>query len=349
MACGCVDERQRLLLAASSYRSTFDEFGCRKQSAPLQESAVVGAYLADVDLSAALARGGMGPSAPYRRETYFAERISQWRGHEPAIPDDDFSLIKARYWEFTGQWPSPKQRWARNHVLSKDDCRALLWDLDNERASYTYFVKKYLEKFLSIRYMLTGHGSRGRKVSDGFVHKLKVLFSRLQPAFAHTVRASRERYSFVNYNFCFRRLFDLLGKPYLARDFPPLKSRKKREDIIFLWLKLIKYLKWPYINSDAANFGNEFRADLAAIVARRTRHASHADGSDSHSPHARSEPDASGSDCELRRGSDDDPCSSRSRGAFDQILSDVHAAFNRSPDRGDCGFGDGFDKWFWVS
>ena len=125
------------------------------------------------------------------------------------------------------------------------------------------------EKFLTIRWLLTGERSSGVNVSENFVARLKQLFSRLQDPFTQIVKPCRARYSFLNYNFVFRRLFDLLGAPHLGRNFPPLKSRRKREDIIQLWLCICIALKWPYVNSDEKLFGAEHACRISTILSRR--------------------------------------------------------------------------------
>lgn len=97
---------------------------------------------------------------------------------------------------------------------------------------------------MTIRTLLCGIRSLGTDASDDLVEFLKNRFAELQVPFETVVRTEGVRYSFINYNFCFRRLFDLCGASHFGRDFPPLKSKKKREDIIQLWLKLIAFTKW---------------------------------------------------------------------------------------------------------
>jgi len=125
------------------------------------------------------------------------------------------------------------------------------------------------EKFLTIRLALCGRGSLGLRVNEVLILSLKQLFERLQVPFAQLAERTGRRHSFISYNFVFRRLFDLLGCSHLGADFPPLKSKKKREDIISIWLGLITYLQWPYLNSDAQLFGSGHAVDLAALYHRR--------------------------------------------------------------------------------
>lgn len=75
------------------------------------------------------------------------------------------------------------------------------------------------EKFLTIRWLLTGVPSRGRHASAELVEWLKYAFACLQRPFEDIVRRSGIRYSFVSYNFLFRRLFDLYGTPHYGLDF----------------------------------------------------------------------------------------------------------------------------------
>jgi hypothetical protein len=59
--------------------------------------------------------------------------------------------------------------------------------------------------------------------------KLKETFASFEVPFSKVIRNRGERYSLLNYNFLFRRAFDLLGYPHYGSDFPPLKSKKKRD------------------------------------------------------------------------------------------------------------------------
>ena len=129
------------------------------------------------------------------------------------------------------------------------------------------------EKFLSIRRRLCGVSSLGSRAPPELVDFLKQMFSALQIPFESIVRRERIRYSFVNYNFLFRRFFDLWGAPHYGKDFPPLKSKKKREDTILLYLRLLEVVQWPYINSDGELFGKGYHTDIYALRRRRSQHA----------------------------------------------------------------------------
>ncbi len=103
------------------------------------------------------------------------------------------------------------------------------------------------EKFLTIRWYLCGITSYGRNATEELVEFLKWFFASLQVPFETIIRRKGVRYSFINYNFLFRRAFDLydwINCRHYGKDFPPLKSKKKREDVILWYLELLEYTKW---------------------------------------------------------------------------------------------------------
>ena len=125
------------------------------------------------------------------------------------------------------------------------------------------------EKFLTIRRVLCGISSLGSTINDDFVNVLKAMFAALQIPFESIVRQEGVRYSFLNYNFLFRRFFDLCNRSHYGKDFAPLKSKKKREETILLYLRLLEVVKWPYINTDGTLFGTEYHTDITALRRKR--------------------------------------------------------------------------------
>jgi hypothetical protein len=290
--CGCVNGDAVLLVASARYKELYDCSGNRQFQAPLVETVRAGVY-SETPADVIARQTSQTQSAPYQRATYLAERISQWRGLEPSIPHEDFRDIERLYNRYTNKWGifPEEQQWEPNYCLSKEDTRKLLWEIDRQRVKADmkpYFVKKYLEKFLTIRLQLCGRGSLGLHVNDYLALRLKELFKALQVPFAQRAVRTGRRHSFISYNFVFRRLFDLLGCSHLGADFPPLKSRKKREDIVSIWLELIAYLGWPYLNSDAQLYGTSHAVDIYPLSHNhrrtltthkraRTSHAQHSD------------------------------------------------------------------------
>lgn len=140
IACGGVDER--LLVDAATFDELFDAYGNLRQFRPKGEVYHAGEHREDVGVTASIRSSN---SAPYRRATYWAERISQWRQNEPAISADDWQAISTAYITFTSD--GPLKKWDLSYVLTKDDIRELLRSCDKQlelREVRTRFVRRYL-------------------------------------------------------------------------------------------------------------------------------------------------------------------------------------------------------------
>lgn len=181
-------------------------------------------------------------SAPYSEATYLNERIAQWRHEEPPIPYKDTQRIIAAY--------------PGGSTVSKDQIRQLLAGIDKdrvERGKKPRFIRKYLEKWLTIRYELTGWRSRGYYASQLLVQAIRKRFAELLPCFKRRIKGNG-RYSIININFLFRRIFDLEDAAWFAPDFPPLKTDSKRKKLVQMWTEICLELDYPYINSDSVTF-----------------------------------------------------------------------------------------------
>lgn len=233
--CGlCVDS---IRVVSNSYNSIFNGYGCVKADAPLGESTYAGQCITD-DFNDICTR----TSAPYKPRTYFNERLSQWRGREPPIPDDRMEKIKLAYIYDTTYSP--------RYVLAKDDIRKILKTVEDRCSTRFPYGKRYLEKWITIRRALTGVRGYGAECDEDTADQLRDMFKKVYRGFLVTLRGATSRYSLPSYNFIFRRLFDLLGKPVWGCDFPLLKNNSKRCDLVGMWLSIIRYTGWPYINSD---------------------------------------------------------------------------------------------------
>jgi hypothetical protein len=161
------------------------------------------------------------------------------------------------------------------------------------------------------------------------------MFARLQVPFETVVRTEGERYSFVNYNFCFRRLFDWYGTPHYGVDFPPLKSKKKREDAIWLWYKLLCYLKLPYINNDGKLFGAEFHTPLDELIKRRSAARNRTKRKQQQQ---QLEFNAGSGDSGVRRGVHENPSKKPKTEVHDEALLELLSAFDSACNDSDYGF-----------
>ena len=158
-SCGCCrDDVMAVVDCPRSERTMAGGMGFR------QESYTVGAVFEEGDSERVHLRQKRKSSPPYKRETYWSERISQWRLQEPEISRADWQEITDKWNEFTGRYrlegePLPRfeaARWTSlpdgsercNLVLTKEMCRQLLWAIDDETrrvgVGKPVFVKKFL-------------------------------------------------------------------------------------------------------------------------------------------------------------------------------------------------------------
>lgn len=251
-ACGAVIDTIRI--AAPRYKEVFDRNGSIRHNAPKAEAFDYGSFVLDV----CPPRIRKSNSAPYKRLTYWGERLSQWRMREPQIPDNHWNHI-------LDTWERVSKGEFDFNAVDKEFIREILRLVDEELQTTPRFKKKYLEKWLTIRFVLTGKRSYGWNAPQWLCDYMTEMFMQLQIPFDRLVKVTGLRYSFPSLNFCFRRFFDLWGCSHMGKDFPPLKNKQKRLDVILLWLKLIKYLGWPYINNDNKLFGEEFAVDVIAL------------------------------------------------------------------------------------
>lgn len=183
-------------------------------------------------------------SAPYQESTYLNERIAQWRQQDPPIKHDDEDAIIDAY-DGDGETD-----------LSKDDVRRLLGCIDATRVrdgKRPRFRRRYNEKWLTIRCMLTGFKSRGAYADDELVSVIRARFGEILMAFKARVKG-KGRYAMINYSFLFRRIFDLYGLNWYSIDFPPLKTPEKRRKNVQLWVECCRDTGYPYINTDSVVF-----------------------------------------------------------------------------------------------
>lgn len=223
----------------------------------------------------------------YKHVEYFLERVSQWAMREKEISDDDWEsiLIVFHDWCLSKglRYIIPTRAQLSQNIgripgtvcLSKTDVRDILNECQNRfpvkevdfrkpikinyrspvkevdfgKPTKNNFCRKYLEKWLSIRYRLCGVKSTYYRCPPWLLECLKEYFELVVAAFNRVIYQSDGRKRMIGYNFVFRRLFDLFGFTFCCDDFP-LKDTKSNQDNILMWKKVCKYYQWPYINSD---------------------------------------------------------------------------------------------------
>ena len=151
--CGCCCD-VRLDVACGSYKESKDSLGNPDGSVRVYETAPVGAFVLSVADAKAALRNACSNSPPYRRETYWSERCSQWQMREPEIERDHMEIIRRQWDRMRGRFAlngvnfdGTLARWSRHHILDKEDCRELLWTIDKSIGGKPIFVKRYLVRY----------------------------------------------------------------------------------------------------------------------------------------------------------------------------------------------------------
>lgn len=232
---GCGLVQGPILLDSLSYRELYDSYGNKRPHLLVGGNIEVPRGLPNCDVKMA--------SAPYSEITYLNERIAQWRQLEPPIPYKDYAAISNAY---AGD----------GRHTDKTEIRALLGGIDAARKAAgkkPRFIRKYLEKWLSIRFQLTGVRSRGCYAPDWLVQAVRTRFAEILRPFKDRIK-NKGRYSIINVNFMFRRIFDLEGMQWYAVDFPPLRTDSKRRRLVNMWVECCEYTRYPYINNDQITF-----------------------------------------------------------------------------------------------
>lgn len=167
----------------------------------------------------------------YKRLVYFREKISQWRCLEPVIPYDDWLYIWDEYHESIRR-PLNTCKQVTNllkRIMRKypDNCK--------------HFMKKYGERWRSIRFRLTGRLSTGmfKQVNSKLIQRLINDFCRIEDTYKKQgPHVNKERRSLPSYNMILRELLREYGYRFMLYDIPQLKSKTKRVEIMKEWKHL---------------------------------------------------------------------------------------------------------------
>ena len=151
-------------------------------------------------------------SSNYKRIHHWHERVSQLLLHESRIPDDHFQAIAARLLD------------GSHTFINKDVIRSVLRSLG---------LQVYIEKWLQIIQRVTG--VEPPKPGGQLMIKLDEMFLELQRPFA-AVRDVRK--NFLNYNYVFCRLFQMLGCSQFSMFFPLIKSKPKLRALDAMWERM---------------------------------------------------------------------------------------------------------------
>ena len=174
----------------------------------------------------------------YQAKFHFNERMSQWCGQEPDIPDDDLRTIFAACERHVQT--SNRNRNGGQRLRTKADIQRVLRSLGKK------YSKKYLEKWLTIMRRFNGH-TLYQTPSSELVGNLQRRFSSIMEPWYKTKPKNRKH--LPNYNYIIRQLLYLEDPGYeeiYGFCFPLLNSKRKLSALDELWEPICKFNKWTF-------------------------------------------------------------------------------------------------------
>ena len=157
----------------------------------------------------------------YKRIHHWHERISQLLLTESTIPPESMHAIHTAIRESNAT------------CLNKGVIRAVLRSLN---------MQVYIEKWLQIMWSFTGQ--QPPRLPTAILIELDRRFLMLQHPF-NTLKPDKRK-NFLNYNYTFCRLFQLMGCPEYGMFFPLIKSKNKLGSLDQIWETICAELKWKY-------------------------------------------------------------------------------------------------------
>lgn len=164
----------------------------------------------------------------YKRMNHFSELLNQFQGKESTeIPNQVFEMIIQEL---------KKLRIDDLSTLNNPTLRAILKKLN---------LNSYYEHIPYIINKLNGLPSPSltRELED----KLRQMFREIQEPFM--LFKPPDRKNFLNNNYVFHKLFELLEQDNFLPYFPYLKSREKLQEHDEIFEKICKYNNWSFIRS----------------------------------------------------------------------------------------------------
>jgi len=93
-------------------------------------------------------------------------------------------------------------------------------------------------------------GIRAPKMTSELEQQLKLMFDEIQTPFEkYSLNICPDRKNFLNYNYVFYKMCELLNKDEFLCYFPLLKSREKLYEHDLIWKGICQDLRWEYIPS----------------------------------------------------------------------------------------------------
>lgn len=164
----------------------------------------------------------------YKRMNHFSELLNQFQGKESTeIPNEVFERIIEEL---------KKLRITDLSSLTNETLRAILKKLN---------LNSFYEHIPYIINKLNGvpPPTLTRELED----KLRQMFREVQEPFK--MFKPKRRKNFLNNNYVFHKIFELLGYDEFLPYFNYLKSREKLQEHDEIWKKICEYNKWQFIQS----------------------------------------------------------------------------------------------------
>lgn len=163
----------------------------------------------------------------YRRANHCSELLNQSQGKESTEIENSLLLEIVKELHITGITDLTK--------ITKTDIKKVLKNINkaNKAEHAIYIINKL-------------NGIPINTLRHELIEIVKTMFGKVEEAWYILKEPSRK--NFMNTNFVFHKIFELLGEDEEAEKWPYLSDGKLRE-YDDLWFKICEYLQWEYISS----------------------------------------------------------------------------------------------------
>lgn len=198
----------------------------------------------------------------YKRQVYWRAKLRQWMLQDRhGINESDWRIIK-QVFERTYERKSANPSHARSDlkkgypVLRKEDICSILQDCDVQGRPLKTgipkqkFVSLYLERWLFLRWKLTGLGTVGTSVPQVLLEFLIDSLDELDAAFPQAIGSIFTRQAFPHFDSVVEKLLALRGASEFDKDCVKLNTKRARKKFELCWWAFCKYLKWPYLSKE---------------------------------------------------------------------------------------------------
>jgi hypothetical protein len=131
------------------------------------------------------------------------------------------------------------------------------YNIHNPKLITAFLVKSYLKKLKYNKYyehiptiINEFCGLKAPKLTPELEQQLKIMFDEIQIPFEkYSKIVCPKRKNFLNYNYIFYKMCQLLKKDEFLNFFPLLKSREKLYEHDLIWKGICQDLRWEFIAS----------------------------------------------------------------------------------------------------